>query len=158
MCESRKQRAGRYKQSLPNAGMLSALRCPALVQILGVGLAMTNELISFFTGDDRTQEEVENELPWASREVLAGAGFSEKSDVYSFGIVLWEIMQKDPSLPYAGLLPSEVVGAKYNGEGPPIPKDCPPAMSKLMKSCWSNLPADRPSFEKICDVLDANSL
>lgn len=69
---------------------------------------MTTELIDFFTGDERAEEQAEKELPWASREVLAGAGFSEKSDVYSFGIVFWEIMQKDPSLPYANLLPSQV--------------------------------------------------
>ncbi|CAM9329340.1 unnamed protein product [Ectocarpus fasciculatus] len=124
-------------------------------KILGVGLTMTTELIDFFTGDERAEEEAEKELPWASREVLAGAGFSEKSDVYSFGIVLWEMMQKDPSLPYANLLPSQVVGAKYNGEGPSIPEDCPVAISRLMKSCWSNLPADRPSFDKVVDTLEA---
>ncbi|CAM9487020.1 unnamed protein product [Hapterophycus canaliculatus] len=63
-------------------------------------------------------------------------------------------MQKDSSLPYAGLQPSQVIGAKYNGEGPSIPKDCLPVMSRLMTSCWSNLPADRPSFDKICDILE----
>lgn len=79
-----------------------------LSQIFGVGLTMTTELIGFFIAEEGEEEEAEEELAWASREVLAGAGFSEKSDVYSFGIVLWEIMQKDSSLPYAGLLPSEV--------------------------------------------------
>lgn len=74
---------------------------------------MTTELISFFNGEERAEEDIEDGLPWASREVLAGAGFSEKSDVYSFGIVLWELMQEDPCLPYAGLLPSEVrVGSR----------------------------------------------
>lgn len=82
-------------------------------QILGVGLTMTTELIGFFIGEERDEEDAEEELPWASREVLAGAGFSEKSDVYSFGIVLWEIMQKDSSLPYAGLLPSQVCFAPF---------------------------------------------
>lgn len=48
----------------------------------------------------------------------------------------------------------QVVGAKYNGEGPPIPRDCPPAIGKLMKSCWSNLPSSRPSFEQICETLE----
>lgn len=47
-------------------------------------------------------------LSWVSREVLAGAGFGEESDVYSFGIVLWEIMQGDGSLPYAGLSTEQV--------------------------------------------------
>eukprot|EP00752_Nemacystus_decipiens_P009411 g8414.t1 len=124
-------------------------------KILGVGLTMTTELISFFNGEEHAEEEIEDGLPWASREVLAGAGFSEKSDVYSFGMVLWELMQKDPCLPYAGLLPSQVVGAKYNGEGPPLPKHCPSPISSLMESCWSNLPAERPSFVEICKILDA---
>lgn len=84
------------------------MHCPTRVQILGVGLTITTELIGIYTGEERVEEEFEEELPWASREVLAGAGFSEKSDVYSFGIILWEIMQKEPSLPYAGLLPSQV--------------------------------------------------
>lgn len=70
---------------------------------------MTTEIIAFFQGKEADGEEQEEEiLPWASREVLAGAGFSEKSDVYSFGIVLWEMMQTDGAKPYAGLTPNEV--------------------------------------------------
>lgn len=81
------------------------------IQIVGVGLSMTTEMIAFFLGKEGDAEEQEEEgLPWASREVLAGAGFSEKSDVYSFGIVLWELMQTDGSMPYAGLTSSEVGG------------------------------------------------
>ena len=52
----------------------------------------------------------------------------------------------------------KVVGAKYNGEGPAISPRCDPAIRNLMESCWSNLPADRPSFDKICDILEAISL
>ena len=52
----------------------------------------------------------------------------------------------------------KVVGAKYNGEGPAISPHCDPAIRNLMESCWSNLPADRPSFDKICDILEAISL
>lgn len=90
-------------------------------QILGVGLTMTTELIAFFDGKGRAEQDLEEELPWVSREVLAGAGFSEKSDVYSYGVVLWEIMQTEPSLPYAGLLPDEVrVRVRLNP--PVVPK------------------------------------
>lgn len=72
---------------------------------------MTTEMIAFFQGKEGEEEQQEQEtVPWASREVLAGAGFSEKSDVYSFGIILWEMMQKDGSKPYAGLTSSEVGG------------------------------------------------
>lgn len=57
---------------------------------------------------DEEERPADNSLLWESREVLAGAGFCEKSDVCSFGIVLWEIMQPDGSLPYAGLQPDQV--------------------------------------------------
>lgn len=69
---------------------------------------MTTEMMSLLGDEDSDAEDEDKGLPWASREVLAGAGFSEKGDVYSFGIVLWEIMQADGSLPYAGLLPGQV--------------------------------------------------
>lgn len=51
-------------------------------------------------------------------------------------------------------VPVQVVGAKYNGQGPSIPRTCPLAIGSFMESCWSNLPADRPSFEKICETLE----
>lgn len=80
---------------------------------------MTTEMLKFFTGHVQTEEEADEELLWASREVLAGAGFSEKSDVYSFGIVLWEIMQTDGTLPYAGMAPKDVSahGGSRNEQG-----------------------------------------
>ena len=74
---------------------------------------MTTEIIAFFQGREDDEEDQEEEsLPWASREVLAGAGFSEKSDVYSFGIILWEMMQTDGARPYKGLTPTEVGGVR----------------------------------------------
>lgn len=66
---------------------------------------MTRELVSYATDEGHATD---NSLLWKAREVLAGAAFSDRSDVYSFGIVLWEIMQEDGFLPYAGLLPGEV--------------------------------------------------
>lgn len=70
---------------------------------------MTKETIAYFNEEEPPKDQADGgHLLWASREVLAGAGFSEKSDVYSFGIVLWEIMQADGSLPYDGLRQEEV--------------------------------------------------
>lgn len=79
-------------------------------KIFGVGLSMTKETIAYFNDEEPPKDQTDggHHLLWASREVLAGAGFSEKSDVYSFGIVLWEIMQADGSLPYDGLRQEEV--------------------------------------------------
>lgn len=46
-----------------------------------------------------------------------------------------------------------MIAAKYNGHGPRIPRDTPEEISNLMESCWSNLPANRPSFDKIFELL-----
>ncbi len=34
----------------------------------------------------------------------------------------------------------------------PIPADCPPQLSKLIKECWRQAPALRPSFDEIVQV------
>ncbi|CAN0087489.1 unnamed protein product, partial [Discosporangium mesarthrocarpum] len=122
-------------------------------KVHGAGLQMTMEMIVHCRSDNQAEQASDEGVIWESRELLAGAGFSEKSDVYSFGIIMWEILQKDGALPYAGLLASEVLGAKYTGKNPPIPKNCPPTLATLMGRCWSNLPGERPTFKEVCDLL-----
>lgn len=68
---------------------------------------MTKEMVGHDSEEDE-EEEFKNSKLWVSREVLGGAGFGESSDVYSFGIVLWEIVEGDGTLPFAGLSPEEV--------------------------------------------------
>jgi hypothetical protein len=40
------------------------------------------------------------------------------------------------------------------GRRPPIPKDCPSALSKLIRACWAEDPNKRPSVEEIMNTLD----
>lgn len=42
-----------------------------------------------------------------------------------------------------------ILGVSQRGLRPAIPEDCIPEYKTLMTACWSQKPADRPSFETI---------
>lgn len=87
-------------------------------------------------------------------EVLANKPYSEKADVFSFGVLLWEIVAR--KLPYFGMQPMQVGMAVLNqGLRPTIPKECPPSLAKLMRSCWDSDPSRRPSFSELVPTLEA---
>lgn len=46
--------------------------------------------------------------------------------------------------------------AVCNGERLKIPQNTPSNWSNLIKRCWSQAPKDRPTFKKICDLLESN--
>lgn len=79
-------------------------------------------------------------------EVLRNEHYDEKADVFSFGCVLWELYTRQD--PYKGMNAMEV-GRKVVAEGLrlPIPQQCPPVLSDLMKACWEDDATLRPSFK-----------
>ncbi|EFJ42275.1 hypothetical protein VOLCADRAFT_47055, partial [Volvox carteri f. nagariensis] len=84
---------------------------------------------------------------WSAPEVLrTGAGWSEKSDVYSYGVTMWEIFSNGAE-PYANRSDVEAAEAIVGGERLPRPKDCPHQVYALMRDCWHQDPARRPSFQ-----------
>jgi len=76
-------------------------------------------------------------------------------DVWSFGIVMWEIFSYGND-PYPWTDVSDV-GRKVCDMKNPLRNDqpdiCPDGVYALMKSCWSFLPAKRPSFQSILSQL-----
>ncbi|XP_024993772.1 probable serine/threonine-protein kinase drkD [Cynara cardunculus var. scolymus] len=95
-------------------------------------------------------------LPWIAPELLAGSSsrVSEKVDVFSFGIAMWEILTGEE--PYADMHCGAIIGGIVtNTLRPPIPKHCDHGWKALMEECWSNDPADRPSFTQIANRLQA---
>jgi hypothetical protein len=115
-------------------------------------------------------------------EVLRNDRYTEKADVFGFGVVVWEcVTRKDPHPgmppfqvrprhhrplfvllrpgPRVRLTPSSLfvvqvvleVGSKHLR--PEIPNTAPTPLQDLMRSCWAEDPAQRPSFQEIVRLL-----
>lgn len=98
-------------------------------------------------------------LPWIAPELLDGSSnrVSEKVDVFSFGVVMWEILTGEE--PYADMHCGAIIGGIVtNTLRPPIPRRCEYGWKALMEECWSNDPADRPSFTEVANKLQAMSV
>ncbi|GAB0092989.1 Mitogen-activated protein kinase kinase kinase [Sergentomyia squamirostris] len=90
---------------------------------------------------------------WMPPEVIKCGTYSKASDVWSYGVLLWELLTGET--PYKGFDSLSVAyGVAVNTLALPIPKTCPEAWGKLMKSCWECDPHSRPSFKEILRELD----
>ncbi|KAK8850305.1 hypothetical protein M9Y10_018434 [Tritrichomonas musculus] len=74
---------------------------------------------------------------------------NEKVDVYAFGVVVFAILTK-------GELPKIGLGDVANGKKAEIPSSVSEFSRKLIDSCWSYKPSDRPSFVEIYENLRGN--
>ncbi|KAI7842172.1 hypothetical protein COHA_004194 [Chlorella ohadii] len=100
---------------------------------------------------------------WLAPEVLAGEQATMASDAFSFGYVLWELLTW--RLPWSGVQPFVVMKLVRNGSRPdippldqlpgPSPAGCPGMddYMQLIRDCWAQDPAQRPSFASIAPRL-----
>ncbi|CAN8013663.1 unnamed protein product, partial [Ixodes persulcatus] len=87
---------------------------------------------------------------------------SQKGDIYSFAIILQEVITR--SGPYESLErigrtrsfmePEEILDRVKMGTAPPFrpevsPDECPAEMLRLMRTCWSESPNDRPTIPEV---------
>lgn len=92
-------------------------------------------------------------LQWVAPEVLREERYSEKADIYSFAILVWELVAR--RVPYVGLNSLMVARAvAFKGLRPDIPDHCPEVLSSMMKMCWADDSAVRPSFDEIMSIID----
>ncbi|KAF5291393.1 hypothetical protein FQR65_LT01703 [Abscondita terminalis] len=91
---------------------------------------------------------------WMAPEVFASSKYTEKCDVYSWGIILWEVLSRQR--PFYNLKGSAftIMWAVYKGMRPPLIRNCPLPLEKLMKDCWDEDPSKRPSMENVLQIME----
>ena len=85
-------------------------------------------------------------IKWTAPEVLLYNYYTVKSDVWSFGVLMYELITRG-RLPYPGMTNPQVVQAVKTGYRMPAPKVCPEQVYKVMRECWKDDAARRPTFE-----------
>ncbi|XP_078674686.1 uncharacterized protein LOC144912826 [Branchiostoma floridae x Branchiostoma belcheri] len=91
-------------------------------------------------------------LKWMALESIETGEYTCQSDVWSFGVLLWEIatLGQDPC--YDGrvhLSFLQMVGILRQGIRMTRPPGCPEDLYRLMRACWRDVPATRPTPDGI---------
>jgi serine/threonine protein kinase len=85
-------------------------------------------------------------------ECLRDRKYSQASDVWSFGITVIEIYTRDR--PYPNIPPFQAATKVAAGElVPPIPHNMEAPLAFQLKRVFSYNPAERPTFEQICEAI-----
>jgi len=94
-------------------------------------------------------------VAWMAPEVLANAkNFTTSSDVYSYAIVLWELWTGEAPCPREVSTVNLANKVLYDNYRPTIPDTVPESWNALIQLCWQNEPSERPTFERILQILD----
>ncbi|XP_074169460.1 vascular endothelial growth factor receptor 3 isoform X3 [Rhinolophus sinicus] len=92
-------------------------------------------------------------LKWMAPESIFDKVYTTQSDVWSFGVLLWEIFSLGAS-PYPGVqINEEFCQRLKEGTRMRAPELATPAIRRLMLSCWSGDPKERPAFSELVDIL-----
>ncbi|KAK0042793.1 hepatocyte growth factor receptor [Biomphalaria pfeifferi] len=89
-------------------------------------------------------------VKWMAIESLEKGTYSVKSDVWSFGVVLWELMTRG-LMPYPEVDNWDIIRYLKEGRRMPHPNYCPDQLYEIMKHCWHENPAKRPTFAQLVD-------
>eukprot|EP00049_Salpingoeca_infusionum_P012931 m.240367 g.240367 ORF g.240367 m.240367 type:complete len:1931 (+) comp15309_c2_seq1:504-6296(+) len=100
--------------------------------------------------DDTYYKSRGGQLPvrWTSPEALEERKFNEKTDVWSVGILFYEIWT-DGALPYDGWSNQKVWVHVAAGHRLSRPEKCSEAVYDIMRKCWEEKQADRPTFAQL---------
>ncbi|ESO93545.1 hypothetical protein LOTGIDRAFT_119146 [Lottia gigantea] len=92
-------------------------------------------------------------LKWMAIESLRDRIFTTQTDVWSFGILLWEIVTMGAS-PYPNIALADLYYILSNGYRMEKPSNCSEELYRILRQCWEDNPADRPTFTTIRLMLE----
>eukprot|EP00037_Helgoeca_nana_P006929 m.63307 g.63307 ORF g.63307 m.63307 type:complete len:1157 (+) comp17772_c0_seq1:251-3721(+) len=93
-------------------------------------------------------------VPWSAPEVLRAGAYTTASDVWAYGVLVYEVVSRG-AVPYPGIPTSSVAERVQAGYTMGNPAGCNPAIFALvMKPCWEESVANRPSFFELCGILE----
>ena len=85
-------------------------------------------------------------------EVWSKKKYTKASDVYAFAMIVYEMMTNKK--PFEKIINKNDIRTKVcAGDRPRFNKSIPYCYKKLIMSCWSEKPSDRPSFNEIVELL-----
>ena len=87
-------------------------------------------------------------IKWTALEAAMYGHFTIKSDVWSFGILLYELITYG-RFPYHRMNNTQVLEALQTGYRMPCPMGCPEQLYEIMRECWKDNAASRPTFETL---------
>lgn len=93
-------------------------------------------------------------LRWMAPENVLNQHFSMASDVWSYGVVVWE-MFNPAETPYRECDDRTCAERIVQGYLMEVPRECPERVAKIVKACWYQNPANRPSFLYISSLLNS---
>ncbi|XP_070547399.1 tyrosine-protein kinase receptor Tie-1-like [Ptychodera flava] len=96
-------------------------------------------------------------IRWMALESILQCVYTTKTDVWSYGIVLWEIFSFG-NKPYPDMPIKDVIRELRHGYRLPAPKHADEMIYSLMKECWQDDPASRPTFEELVRLIERDFL
>ncbi|XP_072178555.1 mitogen-activated protein kinase kinase kinase 7-like [Diadema setosum] len=90
---------------------------------------------------------------WMAPEVFEGSLYSEKCDVFSWGVILWEVISRRKPFDDIGGPAFRIMWAVHNGRRPPLIRNIPKPLEKLMTRCWSKEAQQRPSMHEVVRIM-----
>ncbi|KAG5876182.1 hypothetical protein JTB14_032390 [Gonioctena quinquepunctata] len=130
------------------------LKPPNLLLING-GVIL--KICDFGTAADKNTYMTNNKgsAAWMAPEVFTSSHYTEKCDVFSWGIILWEVTSRRKPFYNQGGTAFSIMWAVHKGKRPPLLRNCPPPIEKLMTSCWDHDPSKRPGMDEIAVTMKA---
>ncbi|XP_077981310.1 fibroblast growth factor receptor 3-like [Glandiceps talaboti] len=120
-----------------------------VMKIADFGLARDVHYIDYYRKNTNGRVPVK----WMSPEALFDRVYTTQSDVWSFGVLLWEIMTLGGS-PYPSLPVEMLFDFLKSGKRMEQPLGCSPEIFTIMRDCWKTSPNQRPSFQRLVEMLD----